>query len=105
MPPRPDETLVSSAEVRIGLALPSVLSARLDALVRAADSAGARTNRKEILSALLLDATDDPDALRDLVQRLRVAQVRDAAVAGEALDVLLQDEPGRPGPRPRTGPA
>jgi len=50
---------------------------RLDALVRAANDAGASTTRQELVAALVLVTPREPVRLRDAVLRLRTATVHD----------------------------
>jgi hypothetical protein len=98
---RADAQLQSSPEFQIGVGLPAPLSGRLDGLVDRADGAGARTNRKELLGALLLAATVDGEALSELVQRYRKATVGEARIPGQPDGRFLEPDRPPPGPRPR----
>lgn len=101
---KPDASLASCAEFQIGVGVPGPLSARLDALVKLANGAAANTSRKEVLAALLLAASDEPDLLADLVRTYRTARVEDAIIGGAERDRFLRPEPARAGPRPRRPP-
>jgi hypothetical protein len=92
--------LSGAPESRVGVGLPTPLSARLDALVESANAGGARTNRKELLAALVLDATDSSEALAEVVKRVRTASVKDAFVSGQPTEPFLDPTPAPPGPRP-----
>ena len=84
--------------VAVDLATP--LSERLDALLGILDEEGERTSRREIVSALILAAPEDGASLAESIKQYRRALARDAAVAGDAAEVLELRRP-RPGPRPR----
>lgn len=88
-------------EEQIGLSIAEPLSARLDLLVARATEAGERTNRKELVGMLILEAPEDGEALRERMVRFRTAILGDARVAGTDLDALLEPRPRSPGPRPR----
>lgn len=98
----PAEVPLSGLKERsIGMALSDPLSARLDALVSLVEEAGERTNRKEMVGALILCATPDRTALVGLLRRYRTAAARDALLeADPSAAVLVFRSPG-PGPRRR----
>ena len=98
----PDAKLTGCTERTVTLALPGPLNERLDRLVELADEDGARTNRKELLAALLLDAPETPERLAALVKTLRKARARDAAVADD-LGAVLAFRRHQPGPRKKAG--
>lgn len=100
---RPTDPLRNSVEKQIGISIPTPLDTRLDALVRLAIAAGDNTSRKELLSALLLAAPDDPAKLITALRSYRVAQVGQAAIAGDDVNPYLGEPETRPGPRPRRG--
>jgi hypothetical protein len=105
---RPDDSLPEAAAFQISFVIPGPLSARLDALVNRAYEAGERTNRKELLAALILAAPEGEERLRRLLRRYRTAAVADAFLPGEDPATFLK--PSRPrGPRRppgrRTAPA
>jgi hypothetical protein len=88
-------------ELRIGVGVPSPLSARLDLLVEAADAGGARASRKELLAALLLTAPESPEQLSEMIRRYRIAKVGEATVQGFDRQRVLSPEATKPGPRSR----
>jgi hypothetical protein len=93
------ETKLSACPVRnVTVALPGPLNERLDRLVDLADDEGARTNRRELLGALVLQAAESGEALAAAVVAFRKARARDAAVA-EDLGAVLRFERHQPGPR------
>ena len=83
----------------IGVYLPIPLSGRLDALVEIAKDAWAPVMRKEVMSALLLDAKAEDRWLRLVLSRYRKARVSDAFVSGWSEDFFLWPPDDR-GPRP-----
>ena len=96
----PEARLVACDERQITIGMPGPLNERLDRLVQLADEEGARTNRKELLAALVLGASPSPQLLADAVVTLRKAKAGDAAVSGD-LGAVLAFKQHRPGPRPR----
>jgi hypothetical protein len=84
----------------IGAKVPGPLSGRLDALVEVAEAAGERTNRKELLAALILAAPASGKELARLLKRYRKATVGEALVRGASRDAVLNPTRSR-GPRPR----
>lgn len=88
-------------EHNIGIALADPLSARLDALVDLVEATGERTNRKELLAALILGARPDGRALSDLVRRYRTATARDTLIEPDPSVAVLVFRPPSPGPRKR----
>lgn len=97
-----DARLCSSQDRQVGLRWPVALDRRLDDLLDRAEDAGERTNRRELIAALLLAAEYDGDELRELLRTYRTALVRDAPLATDVEDGnVLKFEPPSPGPRPR----
>jgi hypothetical protein len=88
-------------EEQIGISIPTPLSARLDSLVERADEVGEVTTRKELLSALLLDAPADGDALSKLIRTYRRARARDAVPSGVDPADILGERERKPGRRAR----
>ncbi|MGE3422679.1 MAG: hypothetical protein AB7N24_11590 [Dehalococcoidia bacterium] len=88
-------------EQRIGLALPAVLSDRVDALVALAEEAGERTTRKELIAALILNASSNLDEISTLLRRYRLATVKSALIADRQQSASFHPMPRKPGPRPR----
>jgi hypothetical protein len=97
----PTTLLRECSEDSVGLALVRPISDRLDALVRLAEASGDRTNRKELLAALILEAPSEGATLSDLIRRYRLATVADSRFDDADEDVPLRVTPRRPGPRPR----
>lgn len=95
--------LRDSQDKQVGIRWPIALDQRLDDLVGRANDAGASTNRREALSALLLEADFSGPELAQLVVRYRTALVRDAPLEASSGDVLRFPS-HRPGPRPRLTP-
>lgn len=100
-----DERLDASRDRQVSFRLPMALDQRLDALVDRALEAGERTNRRELLSALLLQAAHDGDELGALLRDFRRATVRDALLDQDATtdDTNVVEFVRRaPGPRSRS---
>lgn len=97
----PKRRLRDCPEDQIGVSIPSPLNARLDALVARANHAGENTSRKELLAALILATSDQPEDLVEAVRSFRVAKASDVVPEGENAAELLQERDRRPGPRPR----
>ena len=96
---RLDRRLTDEAVPRCGpYKWPLPLLARLRALVHLANEAGARTNQTELLAALLLAATTDPDELKAQVETFRTSAVRQALVQDVPRQQLGFEArgPGRP---------
>lgn len=91
-----DALVLDVATKQPGLRWPIPVDARLDGLVTAANTAGAATNRKELLAALVVAAPARPASLRDAVIKLRVTTVRETALNGSASESYVLRKPGRP---------
>lgn len=91
-------------EQRVGLALPAVLSDRVDALVALAEAGGERTSRKELIAALILDASSNQDEISTLLRRYRLATVKSALIGDRTPSASSGALPRKPGPRPRRRP-
>lgn len=85
----------------MGLALSHPISDRVDALVDLIESAGERTNRKELIAALILAAPVQPDQLAAVLRGYRQALVRDALLDPRQAGATVHLKPHRPGPRRR----
>ena len=98
------ETLLRDCpECNVGLALPFPISDRLDELVSLAESNGERTNRKEVIAALILNASASGDVLSNVLKQFRTTPAGDALV-GRASGVnkrTISRSLRPPGPRPR----
>lgn len=100
----PETKLTACQQRSVTIGLPGPLNERLDRLVELADEEGARTNRKELLAALVLAAPESEAQLDELVRTYRKARARDAAVA-EDLGSVLAFKRHQPGPRKKSGTA
>lgn len=96
----PETRLIHCEQQPTSIGFVAPINERLDQLVELADEEGARTNRKELLAALVLAAPEAGVALRDVVLSYRTSRARDAAVAADPTRVL-ELRRHRPGPRPR----
>lgn len=96
-----DAPLSGLEEHNVGLALSDPLSARLDALVDLIEATGERTNRKELVAALILGTAAEGTALAALVRRYRTAQARDTLIRPDPSLSTLDFLPRGPGPRSR----
>jgi len=101
------ETLLrDSPECNVGLALPFPISDRLDELVSIAESNGERTNRKEVIAALILNAAASGNFLSNVLKIFRTTSAGDALV-GKGSGVkkrTISRSPRPPGPRTRSRP-
>jgi len=84
----PHSSLATWPPAQVNVRLPLPLNARLEALVKLANSSGAGTRRKEILAALVLAAVTEPRVLSKLVARYRTAEAAEAARGLGDVDVL-----------------
>lgn len=96
-----DALLSSLPEHNIGMAMTDAISARLDALVELANTAGARTTRKELIASLVLVAVPSSGELAENVHRYRTAQARDTLLEEDRNVAFLTFATQRPGPRGR----
>lgn len=92
-----DERLIASRDRQVGLRLPNAIDQRLDALLARSIDAGERTNRRELLAAIIFGTDMSGEELGGMLRSYRRATVKDA---------LLDVEPGnvtylthKPGPR------
>lgn len=78
---------------------PAPVDQRLDALREIAIEEGESTalSRSELLAALVTDAPAEGTALRRILERYRLAEVRDVVLGGSESDVVVLSErrPGR----------
>lgn len=96
-----DAPLRGLRERNVGLALSDPVSARLDALVALVEEAGERTNRKELVAALIVGAEAKSGNLIALVRRYRTALTRDALLTDDAVPSVVVFPTVHPGPRRR----
>ena len=79
---KPADLLRDAEPLRVGASIPQPLDTRLDALVRTAERAGERTNRRELVAALILATPTAPTELADLLHRYRRAPDRRRRLRG-----------------------
>lgn len=96
-----DAPLRGLRERNVGFALSDPVSARLDALVALVEGAGERTNRKELVAALIVGADPGSGYLVALVRRYRTALARDTLLTPDDAPSVLVFPRLSPGPRPR----
>lgn len=99
----PRERLDSSRDRQMSFRLPLALDQRLDALVQRAVNEGERTNRRELLAALVYACDLDGDRLSSMLRAYRKATVADAVLDLPA-DNVLSFQRHSPGPRVRRTP-
>jgi hypothetical protein len=80
---------------------PIAVDEYLDELVAAAHSAGERTNRKELLAALVATHHSTGAELGMLLRRYRTMAVRDVVPGAVEADDVIELTRRRPGPRQR----
>lgn len=97
-----DSPLRNAPERSIGLSLFGPLSARVDALVKLVEEHGERTNRKELIAAVILAATADPEQLSAAIRNYRGASIRDTLVDADLAQSRVEMPRRKPGPRPRS---
>jgi hypothetical protein len=96
----PDEFIVESEDRPVNFTWPWAIDQRLDMLVDRVARAQ-KTNRKELIAALVLAAPDDGKMLKEIIETYRDAVVREAlptSEPGEGDNVIVL-EAHRPGPR------
>ena len=93
------ERLDGSRDRQVSFRIPLALDQRLDALVQRAEDAGERTNRRELLAALLYAVDLSGDNLGDALRAYRRATVRDAVLDVDVENIV---EFARHAPGPRT---
>lgn len=98
---RPNERLDTSRDRQVSFRLPLAIDQRLDALAQRAVVAGERTNRRELLSAILFAVDDDGETLGGLLRSYRCATVRDALLDVTTDDNVISFVRHSPGPRIR----
>ena len=98
-----DARLTEQRECNLGVLVPIPVSERLEMLTELLYREGhGRVPRKELVGALLLAATDDPEELATVVRRYRTSSVRDALVGDGPADNVVTLPRRAPGPRPRS---
>lgn len=98
--------LVRTAKDRqVNMRWPIPVDARLDALLDRATAAGERTNRRELVAALIATTDLDGDALGDLLRRFRKMRVREAVLDPPSDSRVVRISDKKPGPRTSGGSA
>ena len=96
--------LSRSRDKQAGVRWPTAVDARLDRIVEAAVEAGERTNRKEVLAALVATLDLDGSACGEMLRRYRTMKVGDVLPAQPKGTTVVHLSDHRPGPRAgRTG--
>ena len=95
----PGERLIDSRDRQVGLRLPLAVDQRIDALIRRATDAGERTNRRELIAAILADSDLTGEQLGTLLRSFRTAKVRDVLLDVDAASDVLHLVSHKPGPR------
>lgn len=95
------ERLIMSRDRQTSLRWPMAIDQRLDALVDRAMDAGERTNRRELLAALVLDIEASGDELGEVLRTYRRATVGETVLDAAGEGSVVQLEHHRPGPRVR----
>lgn len=96
-PQNVEGSLADCPDRQFGFRWPLPLDMRLDQLVERAAEVGEKTNRRELLAALLLNADYTAEELSLMIRKFRLATVGDAVLGadGEIIDFPHH----RPGPR------
>lgn len=96
-----DHPLRDCPSQTISISWPTPVDRRLDELVSIARDAARDTNRREMLAALVLAASPDPEHVDTLLKEYRLATARDALIEPEAVeeDNVIRLPKHRPGPR------
>jgi hypothetical protein len=85
----PNEQLSTTRAYRMGMLVSSPLAGRLELLVRAADEAGVRTTRKDMIAALVLSAPADAAKIAKQLSRYWHGTVSDALIPGLPEDPIV----------------
>lgn len=96
-----DTELARSRDKQVGLRWPVAVDERLDRLVTLAEQAGERTNRKELIAALIATSASDGAALGRTLRRYRTMTVRNCLPGVDRGAQVVRLIEHRPGPRPR----
>jgi hypothetical protein len=93
------EYVIRSRDKQVGLRLPLAVDQRIDALLARATAAGERTNRKELIAALLATAELSGDELGQLLRRYRMSKVGEVLLDVAFNADIIQLMAHKPGPR------
>ncbi|MBN7560202.1 hypothetical protein [Mycobacteroides abscessus] len=97
------ELVVNSRDKQVGLRIPLAVDQRIDALMSRAIGAGERTNRKELIGALLATFEMSGEELGELLRRYRRAKVYEVLLDVDSSAEVIALVAHKPGPRTRTG--
>jgi hypothetical protein len=93
------ELLRDTRDKQVSFRWPMAVDQRLDALVARADEAGERTNRRELIAALIADADRTGEQLGELLRRYRRSRVGEVVLDADLRDNLVVLASYKPGPR------
>jgi hypothetical protein len=100
IPIDPDELVIRSRDKQVGLRLPLAVDQRIDALLARATAAGERTNRRELVAALLATIDLSGDELGAVLRKFRTSRVSEVLLDREDFDAgVIALRSHRPGPR------
>lgn len=92
------ENVLRSRDKQVGLRIPVAVDQRIDALLARATAAGERTNRKELVAALLANADLSGEELGQLLRRYRTSKVGEVLLdlddSGTTVIHLVAQKPG-----------
>lgn len=95
----PGENLSRSRDVPVGLRWPAAVGERLDQLVEEATALGEKTNRKELIAALIATADLTPDEVASRLKRYRTMTAGEILPLHIAQEGVVELRPRTPGPR------
>jgi hypothetical protein len=95
------DKLARSRDKQVGLRWPIALDEFVDRLIVLAEEAGERTNRKELIAAIVATAATDGDALGTALRRYRTMTVGDCLRDIKHENNVVHLAARKPGPRPR----
>jgi hypothetical protein len=93
------ELVIRSRDKQVGLRLPLAVDQRIDALLGRATAAGERTNRKELIAAILATAELSGEELGLILRKYRTSSVADVLLDVDSSADVIQLVAHRPGPR------
>lgn len=94
-----DQRVDESPRRNCGVAWPLAVDARLEELVRRANAAGERTNRRELLSAIVCAFDPEPDEFSSVLRAYRTMTVAQVALTEPDADNVVHIKRFGPGPR------
>jgi hypothetical protein len=96
-----DARLKSCKEKAVGVDWPLPINHRLEQLLWRTNDAGENTTRKELLAAIVLAVTEDPDELSKMVRTYRRSTARAALINPPAEGNVVMLPRYKSGPRSR----